>query len=143
MRDVSMGPEGGQLPPPAPRNGLIRRLSDPSLPAMERHELARALRWTVAVLLGLGALAALAPWWLGAGRFAALAAALATPHPHGSCPLCGMTTAFLALARGDLSAAHAANPFALPLWLAMLLAPAVALAVAALRRGAPTLTRRP
>jgi hypothetical protein len=87
----------------------------------------------VPALLFASALVASAPWLLGPDRIHALAAALATPHPPGSCALCGGTTAFVALWRGDIAAAHAANALALPLWLACALAPA--LAAVAFRRG--------
>ena len=90
-------------------------------------------------LLLVSALAASAPWLLGPDGLHALAAALSTPHPPGSCALCGGTTAFVALWRGDVAGAHAANALALPLWLACVLAPA--LVAAALRRG--VFTRRP
>lgn len=37
---------------------------------------------------------------------------------HVKCPLCGMTTAFISLARGNWREARAANPGAIPLFLA-------------------------
>lgn len=46
-----------------------------------------------------------------------MAAILSQDHPWGqSCPLCGMTGAFLAIAKGDFGHATQLNGASLPLW---------------------------
>jgi hypothetical protein len=69
-------------------------------------------------------------------------AALEWPrHEPGSCVLCGMTTAFLAIARGDLAGARAAHPWSIALFAVFVVngVAAVVFSVARLRsRGAHT-----
>ncbi len=79
------------------------------------HDLRRALTavWailSVAILAG-GALL----WLLPPQTVFAISQALQTPHPNDPCMLCGMTGAFVAIARGDFATAERLNPDAL--WL--------------------------
>ena len=65
---------------------------------------------SVAILAG-GALL----WLLPPETVFAISQALQTPHPDDPCVLCGMTGAFVAIARGDFAGAARLNPDAL--WL--------------------------
>jgi hypothetical protein len=86
------------------------------------RELARALRealplaWGVLSCLTLTAVAA--PFLVPAGKLHAAAAALRVPHEQ-RCPLCGMTTAFVHIARGEPLPAWRANKLAIPLFLVL------------------------
>jgi Protein of unknown function (DUF2752) len=106
---------------------------------MDRHELFRALRLT-GWIVALACLAAtVAPHLLPARFLLALSAHLATPHPPGSCPFCGMTTGFIAIAHGDLPAATRANAASVPLYFVLLVVPLGALAATFTRRIARSL----
>ena len=94
---------------------------------MERDAVRRALGIVGWITGGAALAGAIAPFLLPAPWVHAIARALSTPHPPGGCPLCGMTTAFVALAHGDLAAAMRANPAAPPLHAAMLFVPSAAL----------------
>lgn len=94
---------------------------------MDRDALRRALGMVAWIMGGAALAGALAPFLLPAPWVHAIAGALAEPHAPGGCPLCGMTTAFVALAHGDLAAAMRANPAAPPLHAAMLFVPSAAL----------------
>ena len=114
---------------------------------MDRDELLRALRLT-GWIVGLACLAAtVAPHLLPARFLLALSAHLATPHPPGSCPFCGMTTGFIAIAHGDPAAATRANAASVPLYFSMLVLPLGGLIGALARRharpGPLSHTRRP
>lgn len=62
----------------------------------------------------------LAPWLLPDTMVLAVAAKCRSEHRDGRpCPLCGMTRAFLSIARGDLAEAQRANPASVPLYLGL------------------------
>ena len=65
---------------------------------------------SVAILAGV-----LLLWLLPPQAVFAVSQALQTPHPDTPCMLCGMTGAFVAIARGDFVTATRLNPDAL--WL--------------------------
>jgi hypothetical protein len=82
---------------------------------MMRGELTRAVFIAWAVASGAVLCALLAPFVLSADQLRAAAAGLSVEH-HKPCPLCGMTTAFGHIARGDLARAQASNRAAVPLF---------------------------
>ena len=55
-------------------------------------------------------------WLLPPQAVFAVSQALQTPHPDAPCALCGMTGAFVAIARGDFATAARLNPDALRLF---------------------------
>lgn len=70
--------------------------------------------------------AVLAPYLIPAPKLYSLFPVCEAKLQGGSCVLCGMTTAYIRLASGDLPGALEANRFALALWLGSILNFAIA-----------------
>jgi hypothetical protein len=102
---------------------------------MQRGQLGSALGAAWAVVSLVFALIVAASAVLPADVAVGIAARCQRPvHAGRSCPLCGMTHAFLAVSRGRWREANAANPGGLPLYAAMLGNQAALAAVAFRRR---------
>ena len=80
------------------------------------HDLRRAVL-VVWVILSVAILAGgLLLWLLPPQSVFAISQAFQTPHPYTPCVLCGMTGAFVAISRGDITTAMWLNPNALSLF---------------------------
>jgi hypothetical protein len=79
------------------------------------RDLRAALLVVAGILAGMAAGLPLAARLAGPELLLTAVAPCPAQRAGGSCILCGMTTAVCALARGDLAAAQAAHPAALPL----------------------------
>jgi len=102
---------------------------------MEPNQLARALR-IVRTIAGFSMLAVVAATLFVPPRLLLAAAPVCAVRAagNGECPLCGMTGAFLAVARGDLREAAARNAAAVPLYALFTLCGAAAAADLVSRR---------
>lgn len=88
---------------------------------MTNLELHRALRivWLIVTVITLAML--LTPFVVPEGAVLSASRALALPgHMNATCPMCGMTRAFLAIARFDVAQALAFNRYSVALFGALL-----------------------
>lgn len=88
---------------------------------MSRQDWRRAAEsvWGVVSVVLLVVLAA--PFLLGTDRIGRWTPVCEAKQRGGSCPLCGMTTSFLAISRGDLDGARTAHRGGIALYSAFLL----------------------
>ena len=91
-----------------------------------RADLKPALTGTWLVISFVLAIAATVPFLLPADTIYGIIPQCEAKRRGGSCALCGMTTAFVLIARGDLNGAQTANGGSLPVWCAFVLNFAVA-----------------
>ena len=96
---------------------MIKRLPLESLSAhASAPETHRALLLAWLVMAAACSATLIAPLLIPESFLLQLSAAVQAPdHVPGSCPLCGMTRAFIAIARGDFAAAVTLNRGAIPL----------------------------
>lgn len=80
------------------------------------HDLRRALLVVWAILSVAILAGGLLLWLLPPQTVFAISQMLQTPHPDTPCMLCGMTGAFVAIARGDFATAARLNPDAFGLF---------------------------
>ncbi|MNT73844.1 hypothetical protein D3C72_2125980 [compost metagenome] len=83
----------------------------------------------------------LLPFWVPQGTLSGWIPPCEAQLQGGSCPLCGMTTAFYLLSEGDVAGALAANPMSLGLYVCLVVNLAVLLAATFLKRKAVHATR--
>jgi hypothetical protein len=80
------------------------------------HDLRRAMLVVWMILSATILTGGLLLWLLPPQTVFAISEALQTPHPHTPCMLCGMTGAFVAISRGDMTTAMWLNPNAFSLF---------------------------
>jgi hypothetical protein len=101
-----------------------------------RADVKPALTGTWLVISAVMALAALMPFLAPAEALYGLFPECPSRARGGSCPMCGMTTAWIFIARGDTASALEANAGSVPLWTASVVnfLVAVAYSITMLRR---------
>lgn len=101
-----------------------------------RSDIGPALTGVWLVVSAVLCAAAIAPFALPPGALYSTFDQCAAQARGSSCPLCGMTTAYIRIARADFTGAMDSNPGSVPLWTASLVnfPAAVAYSLAKLRR---------